>query len=127
MEDYTNKNPVFSDTVKILETTDTTHADNVNVMIKQLLDNTNCLKNAICKEMQSQTLAAGETEVIFAFSGPVEDCIINIRTNTACNWLNCTTEGNTVTVAFEPQETDVTVEVVLSDKYAFTRAQEHKG
>jgi len=127
VKDYLSSSPVFSDRVNLLEETDTDHADNFNIATKQLFDNIMCLKNAICKEMQSQTLEAGKTEVIFAFSEPVEDCIINIRTNTACNWLNCTTVGNTVTVAFEPQKTDVTVEVVLSDKYAFTRAQEHKG
>ena len=49
MKDYTSSSPVFSDTVKMLETTDTNHADNFNKSTKQLLDNDICLRNAISK------------------------------------------------------------------------------
>lgn len=44
MKDYTNESPAFSDKIKILETTDTDHADNFNVFITQLLDNDVALK-----------------------------------------------------------------------------------
>ena len=40
MRDYTVSRPVFSRTVKIVETTDTAHADNVNAAPEQLLQNT---------------------------------------------------------------------------------------
>lgn len=40
MKEYTSTEPVFSEKIQILETSDTTHADNVNVTTKQLLQNT---------------------------------------------------------------------------------------
>lgn len=40
MKDYTTDNPVFSESIKILETTDPGHADMVNVTTQQLLENT---------------------------------------------------------------------------------------
>ena len=40
MKDYTNSSAEFSNTIKILETSDTNHADNINTTTKQLLDNT---------------------------------------------------------------------------------------
>lgn len=45
MKSYTNKNPEFADTIEIMETTDTNHAENVNVTTRQLMDNTMYLKN----------------------------------------------------------------------------------
>lgn len=40
MKDYTSADPVFSETIEIIEATDPGHADNVNVATKQLLQNT---------------------------------------------------------------------------------------
>ncbi|MCI8962968.1 MAG: hypothetical protein HFG37_04555 [Eubacterium sp.] len=40
MKDYSNSNAGFSNTIKILETSDTNHADNINTTTRQLLDNT---------------------------------------------------------------------------------------
>lgn len=40
MKDYTNSNAEFSNKIKILETSDTNHADNINTTTRQLLDNT---------------------------------------------------------------------------------------
>lgn len=40
MKDYMAENPKFSESVKIIETTDAGHADNVNVSTEQLLQNT---------------------------------------------------------------------------------------
>lgn len=40
MKDYTNSNAGFSNKIKILETSDTNHADNINTTTRQLLDNT---------------------------------------------------------------------------------------
>lgn len=39
MKDYTTSTPVFSKTIKVIETSDPGHADNVNVSTKQLLEN----------------------------------------------------------------------------------------
>lgn len=47
MKDYQNDNAAFSSTIKILETTDDNHADNINVTTKQLLDNTVSNKKAL--------------------------------------------------------------------------------
>lgn len=55
MKNYTNANPVFSDTIKTLETTDNSHADNVNVTTKQLLDNDLVLKEQDNKSIASET------------------------------------------------------------------------
>lgn len=49
MKNYTNDSPYFSESVQILETTDTNHADNFNVSTKQLFENTLVLKKQ-CSE-----------------------------------------------------------------------------
>lgn len=40
MKDYTSNNPDFKAVIKIVETTDPAHADNINASVKQLLENT---------------------------------------------------------------------------------------
>lgn len=65
MKDYTNESPAFSDKIKILETTDTDHADNFNKFAKQLLDNDIALK-ALFDEF------VGRIKEI-AFSGSYDD------------------------------------------------------
>lgn len=40
MKEYTNKNPVFSESIRVTEVSDPAHADNVNAAPKQLLQNT---------------------------------------------------------------------------------------
>lgn len=40
MKDYTNKTPVFSESIRVTETSDPAHADNVNAAPEQLLQNT---------------------------------------------------------------------------------------
>ena len=40
MKEYTEQNPVFSDTIQITEITDPAHADVINTPIKQLFGNT---------------------------------------------------------------------------------------
>ena len=47
MKDYTSNSPVFSETIKILETSDPGHAEIINEPIKQLLQNTLDLKSSI--------------------------------------------------------------------------------
>ncbi len=45
MKDYSNTSPEFADKIKLLETTDTNHADNFNYATRILFDNTMFLKN----------------------------------------------------------------------------------
>lgn len=55
MKDYTENNPVFSDKITILDPTDTDHADNFNVPLKQLADNSQYLKRAVDDTKDSTT------------------------------------------------------------------------
>lgn len=45
MKDYTSKSPVFSEKIRILDTSDPGHADHVNEATEQLLQNTLVLKD----------------------------------------------------------------------------------
>lgn len=47
MKVYTTDNPVFSNEISVVETTDPAHADNINVSIKQLLQNALALKKLL--------------------------------------------------------------------------------
>ena len=47
MKSFTNINPVFSENIMIVETTDPVHADNANAAAKQLLANTQVNKDTI--------------------------------------------------------------------------------
>ena len=47
MKKYTNDNPHFSESVDILETTDTNHAENFNKATRELMDNTLALKKNV--------------------------------------------------------------------------------
>lgn len=50
MKDYTTSAPEFSGSIKILETTDPGHADNVNITTIQLLQNTLVLLEILSEE-----------------------------------------------------------------------------
>lgn len=47
MKDYTNSNPTFSKSLKIIEVSDVVHADIVNTALIQLMQNTLSNRNAI--------------------------------------------------------------------------------
>ena len=47
MKDYTSKSPVFSEKIRILDTSDPGHADMVNEATEQLLQNTLVLKEML--------------------------------------------------------------------------------
>lgn len=49
MKDYTSGSPVFSEKIRIVETSDPAHADNVNAAPEQLLQNTLANRAAINK------------------------------------------------------------------------------
>ena len=56
MKDYTVDNPTYSGDIKLLETTDTDHAENFNVPYRQLLNNTAANHEAIEKCVQGEGL-----------------------------------------------------------------------
>ena len=119
MKDYMNSSPVYSGKVKILETTDTDHADNFNVPTKQLADNDQCLKNAICKSEKIETFEAGQTTATFNFDEGIitENSRISVETSVPdMDYNNISVDGDSVTVTFEAQENDVYVKVVVSDE-----------
>ncbi|RKI36832.1 hypothetical protein D7V86_24875 [bacterium D16-51] len=47
MKDYTAENPEYKGDIKLLETTDTDHAENFNITYRQLMDNTAANHEAI--------------------------------------------------------------------------------
>lgn len=58
MKDYTNVDPSFSETIKIPETTDPAHADDViNPPLKKLQDNTLWLKKHMSEGVSCDTVA----------------------------------------------------------------------
>lgn len=118
MKDYTSSSPVFSDSIQVLETTDTNHADNFNRSTKQLLDNDLRLKNAINKCEKIEMMAAGQTGITFNFdTGSItESSRINIEASVPdVSYENITVEGDNVTVTFEAQGKDIHVKAVVSD------------
>lgn len=54
MKEYTCEEAIFSDSIKITETTDPAHADNINDAPKQLLQNTLVLKKKL-EDVEKQT------------------------------------------------------------------------
>lgn len=61
MKDYTSDSPVFSSAIRIVETTDPAHADNINAATKQLLQNDlvlYALLNAVSTALISLTIPA---------------------------------------------------------------------
>ena len=90
-----------------------------NPRFEKLLENDQCLKNAICKNQKIEMLAAGQTSVVFNFEpGTIgENSSISLELNVSdLNYKNITVDGDSVTVTFEAQEDrDVYVKVVVSD------------
>lgn len=66
MKDYTSNNPAFSEIIKILETSDPGHADIINPALKQLLQNTQVLKNEL--EEQQQDIDEIEDKTITSYA-----------------------------------------------------------
>ena len=96
MKDYTTESPVFSDTIKIVETTDTNHADNINAAVIQLHQNTLALKKqaGIPSEYdQEGTYEVGDT---VSHGGAVYKCIEKISEGEEWNpahWQEISTIG----------------------------------
>ncbi len=55
MKDYTaSKEPVFSEKIKIVETTDPVHADHANAAAKQLIENDMALKKSLDRKVEAE-------------------------------------------------------------------------
>ncbi len=76
MRDYTSGEPVFSPIIKIVETTDPAHADNINMAPKQLLQNT----------MANRKMLNG----LFGFTYEGNGVL--------CNILGCSLDGETLII-----------------------------
>lgn len=116
MKEYTSTSPVFSDKIKVLETSDPVHADNVNVTTKQLLDNDVFLKNAINKNEAVTTLATGQTSITCTIEGLDSNSNISVYADVpGVGYTDIVVDGDNVTITFEAQEQDIQVKVVVAD------------
>ena len=90
-----------------------------NPRFEKLLENDQCLKNAICKSEKIEMLEAGQTSVMFNFEPGVicENSSIGLELSVSdLNYENITADGDSITVTFEAQEDrDVYVKAVVSD------------
>ena len=75
MKDYTNKSPKFSATIRITETTDPGHADNINEAPEQLLQNDLVLLAAFDPELIKN--AFKNTFSGFEYEEPVDETAIS--------------------------------------------------
>jgi len=119
LEDYTNKNPRFTNIVKIIEKTDPVNADIPNTSTKQLLDNDLCLKNAINKCEKTAVLKSGQTSITFSFEdGSIgENSKISLEASMPdINYESITVKGDNVTAVFEAQTKDIYVKAVVTDE-----------
>ena len=90
-----------------------------NPRFERLLENDQCLKNAICKSEKIETLEAGQTSITFNFDEGIiaENSSISVETSVPdMDYNNISVDGDSVTVTFEAQENDVYVKVVVSDE-----------
>lgn len=116
MKEYTSNSLGFSNKIKIIETSDPVHADNVNVTTKQLLDNDVFLKNAINKNEAISTLAAGETSITCTIEGLDSNSSISVYADVpGVGYTDIVVDGDNVTITFEEQKQDIQVKVVAAD------------
>ncbi len=116
MKEYTSNSLGFSNKIKIIETSDPVHADNVNVTTKQLLDNDVFLKNAINKNEVISTLAAGQTSITCTLEGLSDNGNISVYADVpGVGHTDIVVDGDNVTVTFEEQKQDIQVKVVVAD------------
>ena len=116
MKEYTSNSLGFSNKIKIIETSDPVHADNVNVTTKQLLDNDVFLKNAINKNEAISTLAAGQTSITCTLEGLDSNSNISVYADVpGVGYTDIVVDGDNVTIMFEEQKQDIQVKVVAAD------------
>ncbi len=116
MKEYTSNSQGFSDKIKIIETSDPVHADNVNITTKQLLENDVFLKNALNKNEAIVTLQAGQTSITCTLEGLDSNSNISVYADVpGVGYTDIVVDGDNVTVTFEKQEQDIQVKVVVAD------------
>lgn len=116
MKEYTSNSQGFSDKIKIIETSDPVHADNVNITTKQLLENDVFLKNALNKNEAIVTLQAGQTSVTCTLEGLDNNSSISVYADVpGVGYTDIVVDGDNVTVTFEEQKQDIQVKVVVAD------------
>ena len=116
MKEYTSNSQGFSDKIKILETSDPVHADNVNITTKQLLENDVFLKNALNKNEAIVTLATGQTSITCTLEELDSNSSISVYADVpGVGYTDLVVDGDNVTVTFEKQEQDIQVKVVVAD------------
>lgn len=109
MKDYTNSDPVFSKTLKIIETSDQVHADIVNEPLTQLLQNTLVLEEyieEICDETNIEAIFYQIYTNVQA-SDPTAMTAHEIEVSLATKWNGETSEDETAMTA-EDVETATT-------------------
>ena len=116
MKEYTSNSQGFSDKIKIIETSDPVHADNVNITTKQLLENDVFLKNALNKNEAIATLVAGQTSITCTLEGLDSNSSISVYADVpGVGYTDIVVDGDNVTVTFEEQKQDIQVKVVVAD------------
>ncbi len=110
--------PVFGQGIEKMTKETPVSYEEFNPRLGKLLENDQCLKNAICKSKKIEMLAAGQTSVVFNFDEGIigENSRISLEASVPdLNYDNITIDGDSVTVTFEAQERDVYVKAVVSD------------
>ncbi len=110
--------PVFRRTIEEMTEETPGSYEEFNPRLEKLLENDQCLKNAICKNQKIKMLASGQTSVVFNFEPGVicENSSISLEASVPdLDYNSITVDGNSITVTFEAQERDVYVKAVVSD------------
>lgn len=106
MKEYTEQNPVFSDTIQITEITDAAHADNINAAPKQLLENTLVLKEKI---EQAEQAIEGEAKKHFTNLYGLMDKTVTISGKT----ITRVVEDITLTSTMSKEDNRTTIKTVI--------------
>ena len=110
--------PVFGQGIEKMTKETPGSYEEFNPRLGKLLENDQCLKNAICKSKKIEMLAAGQTSVVFNFDEGIigENSRISLEASVPdVSYENITVDGDNVTVEFEAQDRDVYVKAVVSD------------
>ncbi len=109
-------NPIFNTDME--ETTEDTpgSCEEFNSRFAKLLGNDKNLKNAINKNEEISTLAAGQTSITCALEGLDSNSSISVYADVpGVGYTDIVVDGDNVTITFEAQEQDIQVKVVVAD------------
>ncbi len=120
MRNYSNDNPVFFDSIELLETTDTNHADNFNASTKKLYENTMVNHKKITKDVLStlEEVTANTDSSMIAGALAVKELSGRMGIT-----LTATLTAGAVSVTFaDPAITDDSLIDVYTDTYGVNPA-----